>query len=101
MKKVLPYRSLSEREVPEHLDARVLSYAAAARGRTKRRRWVWITSAAAAVCIAAFTGIMFQMQQQRSAERSELLAMGDFSKLDQSAYNISFELALTADLGQF
>ena len=101
MKKVLPYRNLSEREVPEYLDARVLNYAAAGRKRAKRSfRWVWIGSAAAALCIAAFTGVFFQMQQ-RSAERSELLAMGDFSRLDQSGYNISFELASNADPGQF
>lgn len=101
MKKVLPYKSLSEREVPEYLDARILSYAAAAGKRTRRTfRWVWIGSAAAALCIAAFTGVFFQMQQ-RSAERSELLAMGDFSRLDQSGYNISFELASSGEFGQF
>ena len=101
MKKVLPYKNLSEREVPEYLDARILSYAAAAGKRTRGAfRWVWIGSAAAALCIAAFTGVFFQMQQ-RSAERSELLAMGDFSRLDQSGYNISFELASSGEFGQF
>ncbi len=101
MKKVLPYKNLSEREVPEYLDARILSYAAAAGKRTRGTfRWVWIGSAAAALCIAAFTGVFFQMQQ-RSAERSELLAMGDFSRLDQSGYNISFELASSGEFGQF
>lgn len=101
MKKFLPYRNLSEREVPEYLDAKVLSYAAAAGKKNKGNfRWFWIGSVAAALCIAAFTGVFFQMQQ-RSAERSELLAMGDFSRLDQSGYNISFELASNADPGQF
>lgn len=101
MKRVLPYRSLSEREVPEQLDARILSFAAArCRQKKHRRSWVWIGSIAAMLCVAAFTGVLFQMQQ-RSAEQAELLAMGDFSRLDQSGYNISFELASTADLIQY
>ena len=96
MKKILPYKGLSECEVPASLDARILNYAALRRNSARRRRrWVWISSAAAALCIASFGGVFFQMQ--RSAEHSELLAMGDFSRLDQSGYNISLELALNSD----
>ena len=101
MKKILPYKGLSECEVPASLDARILSYAAAKTVAVKRkRRWIWISSAAAALCIASFCGVFFQMQQ-RSAEHSELLAMGDFSRLDQSGYNISQELALNSDFGMY
>lgn len=101
MKRVLPYNSLSEREVPEALDARILSYAAArTRARRSTRRWIWISSAAAAVCLSVFSGVFYQMQQ-RSAERRELLAMGDFSRLDQSGYNMSFELASSSDFNQY
>lgn len=101
MKRVLPYRELSEREVPQALDLRILSYAASrSRQRRKAHRWVWIGSIAAAVCLAAFTGVFFQMQQ-RSAEHLELLAMGDFSRLDQNGFNISFELASTGDFSQY
>ena len=101
MKKILPYKGLSECEVPASLDARILSYAAAKTVAVKRkRRWIWISSAAAALCIASFAGVFIQMQQ-RSAEHSELLAMGDFSKLDQSGYNISQELALNSDFGMY
>ena len=101
MKRVLPYKALSEREVPEYLDSRILSRAAAGRRSAKRRRnWLWSGGIAAAVCCAAFTGLFFQMQQ-RSAEHAELLALSDFSKLDQSSYNISFELAASADMMQY
>lgn len=102
MKRTLPYKELSEREVPASLDARILSYALSKSVKRRRSsRWVWISSAAAAVCIASFAGVFFQMQQRSAAEHSELLAMGDFSKFDQSGYNISFELALGADLASF
>mgnify|MGYP003297274745 CR=1 FL=1 len=102
MKRVLPYRELSEREVPASLDARILNHAAArCMAARRKRRWVWIGSAAAALCIASFPGVFFQMQQQRSAEHSELLAMGDFSRLDQSGYNISLELNAGADLSMY
>lgn len=102
MKRTLPYKELSEREVPAAVDARILSYALSKSVKRRRSsRWVWISSAAAAVCIASFAGVLFQMHQRSAAEHSELLAMGDFSKLDQSGYNISFELALNSDLGAF
>lgn len=102
MKRVLPYKELSEREVPEALDFRILNHARSRTGtRKKFRRWCWIGGVAAALCLTAFTGVFFEMQQRYSAEHKELLAMGDFSRLDQSGYNISFELASTGDFSQY
>ena len=46
-------------------------------------------------------GIFFQMEQPVESTKAELLALGDFSNLDQSSWNISFELACSGDLSQF
>ena len=103
MKKFLPQVSLSQREVPVHLDARILAYAqkGSLRKQRFRRHLIWWSSVAAIVCVSAAAGLCWQLEVKSSGEHSELLAMGDFSRLDQSSYNISFELALNSDLGAF
>lgn len=102
MKKILPYNNLSQRDVPASLDARILAYGSQrCRAAKFRRRLVWLGSVAAAVCLMAAGGIFFQMEQPAKGTRAELLAMGDFSNLDQSSYNISFELACNGDFSQF
>ena len=103
MKRVLPYRELSEREVPEALDFRILARAAA-RGRERkfRRRFAVWGGIAATVCVTALTGVLFQIEHEsRTKAHLELLAMGDFSRLDQSGYNMSFELGSGVDLNRF
>ena len=102
MKKVLSYVSLSQREVPETLDVRILAYAARRPRQAKfRRRLAWWSSVAAVLCMSAAAGVFMQLGSRGAGERSVLLAMGDFSRLDQSSYNISFELAYNADMGQY
>jgi hypothetical protein len=102
MKKILPYNNLSQREVPASLDARILAYGSRrCRAAKFRRRLVWWGSVAAAVCLMAAGGIFFQMEQPVKGSKAELLALGDFSNLDQSSYNISFELACNGDFSQF
>ena len=94
MKRILPYSTLSEREVPEAVDFRILARAAA-RSRTRRlRRRVSIWGGiAAAVAVTALGGVFFQTGNgARSAERSELLALGDFSRLDQNGYAMALEV---------
>ena len=103
MKRILPYTNLSEREVPAALDRAVLSYAAqrCRRKRFLRRSWLCIGGVAAALCIAAFTGVLWQMKAQKATEHMELLAMGDFSRLDQSGFNITLELNSSGDFGAY
>ena len=102
MKKILPYNGLSQRDVPASLDARILAYSSRhCRAAKFRRRLVWWSSLAAAVCLMAAGGIFFQMEQPVESTKAELLALGDFSNLDQSSWNISFELACSGDLSQF
>ncbi|MBR2873447.1 MAG: hypothetical protein IKB99_08110 [Lentisphaeria bacterium] len=102
MKKILSDVRLSQREVPEFLDARILAYAARRPRQAKfRRRLVWWSCAAAVLCMSTAAGFFMQLDSKGTGERSELLAMGDFSRLDQSSYNISFELAYNTDLGQY
>ena len=102
MKKFLPHVSLSQRVVPEDLDARILAYARKRPQKQRfRRHLIWFSSAAAVLCISAAAGLFWQMEAKRAGEHSELLAMGDFSRLDQSSYNISFELACSSDFSQY
>lgn len=98
MKSRLPYRSLSEREVPSELDKRILERAARrCRQSRSRRKWFFLGGIAAACCLVAFSGVIWQIREERSLEHRELLALGDFSRLDQSGFNISSELACNGD----
>ena len=94
MKRILPYSALSEREVPEAVDFRILARAAArSRARRIRRRVSIWGGIAAAVAVTALGGVFFQTENSgRSAERRELLALGDFSRLDQNSYAMTLEV---------
>lgn len=102
MKKFLPYENLSQREVPSGLDDRIIGYARKSQWQKRfRRQLAWWSSAAAILFVTAAAGICWQAGEKRSGEHMELLAMGDFSKLDQSSYNISLELASNSDFSQY
>ncbi len=94
MKRILPYSALSEREVPEAVDFRILARAAArSRARRIRRRVSIWGGIAAAVAVTALSGVFFQTGNgDRSAERRKLLALGDFSRLDQNSYAMTLEV---------
>lgn len=94
MKRLLPYTALSQREVPEYLDSRIIARAVVrSRARKFRKRTFFWSGIAAALCIVALGGVMFQIEtQERTRQHLELLALGDFTRLDQSGYNMSFEL---------
>ena len=98
MKSRLPYKSLSERDVPAELDRRILEHAACrCRQNRRRRNWFWLGGIAAACCLVAFSGVCWQISEERSLERRELLALGEFTRLDQSGFNISSELVCNGD----
>ena len=104
MKRILPYSTLSEREVPEAVDFRILARAAArSRARRLRRRVSIWGGIAAAVAVTALSGVLFQTGHgARSAKRSELLALGDFSRLDQNGYAMALEVgAGNVELNRF
>ena len=95
MKRILPYSTLSEREVPEAVDFRILARATArSRARRLRRRVSIWGGIAAAVAVTVLSGVLFQAGNggDRSAERRELLALGDFSRLDQNSYAMTLEV---------
>ena len=98
MNKTLPYKSLSQREVPEHLDLRIIAYAGqCSKARKLRKRRFFWSGIAAALCITALTGVYRMEEQSRSRQHHELLAMGDFTRLYQNGYNMSLELASGMD----
>ena len=94
MKRILPYSALSEREVPEAVDFRILARAAArSRARRIRRRVSIWGGIAAAVAVTALSGVFFQTgNSDRFAEHRKLLALGDFSRLDQNSYAMTLEV---------
>lgn len=98
MKEFEHYESLIRREVPAALDRRIL---AAARQEAKKlrfrrvfRRWSLPAAAAAAALLVASGLFWFQpaAAEPRAAENHELLALSDWSKVEQENYNLNFEL---------
>ena len=89
---------LTECDVPEHLDRRILLAARIQAGRRKHRRFVLRRLVPAIGVAAAFSvgfGIMFAPAGQKlkaQPHSSELLAMNDWSELDQLNYTLNFEL---------
>lgn len=97
MKELEHYESLIRREVPAALDRRIL---AAARLEAKKLRFRRLfrrcsfTGAAAAALLVASGIFWFQpaANDARAAENRELLALSDWSKVEQENYNLNFEL---------
>ncbi len=101
MKKIYP--SLSTRNVPEALNRRILAAAAlqARQNRFRRslRHWMWSSAAAAAAFLIA--GGMFLLpgtpvpqdgRADGTPDRAELLALSDWTRLEQESFNLNFEL---------
>ena len=101
MKKYLKLESLTAKEVPQDLDLRILAAGKLRAGTTgkrrKRLRWTISTAAAAAGLLIA-AGICFVQpeavfQQKISMEEySHLMAMTDWTDIEQENYNLSGEI---------
>lgn len=98
MKEFEHYESLIRREVPAALDRRIL---AAAKQEAKKLRFrrlfrrCSLTGAAAAAALLVGSGIFWfqpDTNDARAAETQELLALNDWSKVEQENYNLNFEL---------
>ena len=91
MKKFLGISELLRREVPQKLDAAVLAYAAIAARRRKFQKRLRIAAGIAAMfCFGiGLTLTMFPEQEVRAElSQAELLAMNDFTTLEQENYAI-------------
>lgn len=104
MKRTLSFKELSEHDVPDFLDRKVLEYA----GRQSRIRKIRASffrwgAAAAVVILAAGSTVFFALEQpkpERELARMELLALADFSRLDQAGYNMTLEVDCCRELAQ-
>ena len=96
------YPALNSGEVPEALDRRILAAAAFQARKNRARRvfqhWMWSGAAAAAAFLIA-GGIFFLPGGSAPAggepggvpSREELLALSDWTRLEQESFNLSFE----------
>ena len=106
MKKFLKLESLTHRTPPEQLDRRILMAAAAeAAGWRWRRQLRRVLSAAAALLLAAGVFLLLperawndqpgnhpQPANTNQFDQEQLLALADWSRIDQDGYNQSCEL---------
>lgn len=87
---------LKIREVPEHLDARVLAAARlAASGNSRRNRYRHIIVAAsgiAAACVAGFAIFAVPVTPKKHITDTQYLALNDFSSIDQEFFALASEL---------
>ena len=98
MKKFLKIESLTQLDPPKELDRRIL---VAAQSASVRRRWQRrmrrVLSAAAALLLIG-GGVLLAPRRAGSAaaglrpDREQLLAMADWSNVEQDVYNLSGEL---------
>ena len=97
MKKILGINKIMQTEVPSTLDAKILAYAAIRQRQQKMRRRVrFLLPAAAALAVLCAGAVAFLHLEERSVPRhqltqlsnSELLAMNDFTSLEQESYTI-------------
>lgn len=99
MKKEMRFQNLITHEVPGELDNRILAAAAkkAAElraGQTRRRRF-WISStmaSAAALLIVTTANLLPGKTGTPQAPATDLLALSDWTGIEQEYYNLSFEL---------
>ena len=97
MKKILGINKFMQAEVPSALDAKILAYAAIRqRQQQTRRRLRILLPAAAALAVLCAGAIAFLHQEEtaihhrqlKPLSNSELLAMNDFTSLEQASYTI-------------
>ena len=97
MKKNLGFKPWLDQEVPSALDSTILSYASIAGKRRLRHRRLRLATAAAAAVLCCTAGLSFNLFSHRTPERrvqqlelsdAELLALNDFSTLEQELYTI-------------
>ncbi len=97
MKKILKSPGLVRQEVPEGLSRRILlagALAAAAHRRRRWRRWGAVAGMAAAVMISVAALLPGAMGGKTAPGMSgnELLALSDWTALEQESYNLSSQL---------
>ena len=105
MKKYLKLETLTQAEVPQELDLRILAAAKLRQNAWVRNRRVFRyvlsgTAAAAALLVAWGIHLMPQQQFKRipNEDYAALLEMSDWSALEQENYNVSSELASSSSL---
>jgi len=96
------FETLRVREVPVALDRTILAAAALkARAARFRRMWIHCSVSAGAAAAALFVAVtVFLLPEANPGApavptksiKSELLALTDWSALEQESYNLSFEL---------
>ena len=101
MKKYLKLEELTSREVPSELDLRILAAGKLRQQKVlRRRRELRLLSgmaAAAALCIAAGVCLMPESRGEKQISKEEyasLLAMSDWTSIEQDNYNLHSEAAL-------
>ena len=83
------------------LDNRIMLAAqiAAARNRSRRHfRRIFATSGAAAALLIGGAVFVAMPAYRNAAMEDELLAMSDWSKLEQESYNLSFQISSEGDM---
>lgn len=108
MKNLKRFKELTERDVPSALDRRILA-AASAKARSRHRRRLWLhrgiptAAAAAALLIGAGIWLLPDQTNATTGSNHDLLALSDWSEMEQNTYNLSFEIytgrQAVADLG--
>ena len=95
MKKFLGLSKFWEREVPPQLDGTILTYAAiAARRRRMQKKFRIVAGIAAMFCFAAGITITMMPEEKPAYEVQELLAMNDFTALEQENYTVGMTTVL-------
>ena len=96
MKKNLGINKMFSGEIPATLDAGILAYAAIRQRQLKMRKYVRMILPAVAALFFLASGVLAILQpgeiKKQTLSHSELLAMNDWSELDQLNFNLSFEL---------
>ena len=95
------FETLRAREVPEALDRRIMAAAAQRAGAIRFRRtlvrcFLSTGAAAAALLVAGTVFLLPEANRETPVSythlKSELMALNDWSALEQESYNLSFEL---------
>ena len=92
MKKNLGINKMFSGEIPATLDAGILAYAAIRQRQLKMRKYVRMILPAVAALFFLASGVFAILQpgeiKKQTLSHSELLAMNDFTSLEQESYTI-------------